>query len=202
MMMLLITFLALLFGFIALFIILALFFCMYKGVVSSFDFSSATEALESYKLKRKKQLLEKADKMLEDNNLNEALGFLCEAWVFDTIPRSNILIKDVVNHNFSVFNRLLSYAENRSIQIENIEMVEELLEERLRILTLAHESGVRFSQNRGKVGKVLWAKEEFQKQRNALADKLRINEKLLRKNIDEIYERLTSSINGERVIYH
>lgn len=169
-------------------------------------FSGSLGWVHRQKLARKERLLTAADVLIKSGSYSEALKLLKEAFLFDQLPRTPVLIEGISHHHLSILSRLIAVSERTSSHVPNLAVVEDLLSTRSQLLRNLHEANEakRSLRKRRKDKKELpeWAVAEYENKAKEALDKLQTNRKSLDNKLSEIFSALSSTPPAHEVTYH
>lgn len=161
------------------------------------------EWLERNKLRRREGLLASGDAFMQNNSFSEALATWRSALFLDCLKHQSSMIDAAHNLNLNVLARLVSYAEKRTLRIENLVETEELLRERSELMKALFDADAALSKLRSKKsGSPDWALQEFSKKRGQIRQKINANRAALEEAFRKINETLNSAPDAAEITYH
>lgn len=151
--------------------------------------------------------VENADKLLETQQLKEALNILRTAMILQPRRLDVRGMETVVAHNLGVLSRFGMIADMRGIESETLAVVEGLLSSRLEMWRLSLQSKNTADRVRSKMdaqgGDRPWVTEELQRQRDDITGRLAANKQALEQQLKKLCEELlTESIPAIGYPFH
>ncbi len=185
---------------------LGLFFILYftKIIFRNFAINPA-HWLEKRNLKRKVQLLYRADLYLKNDNYQSALPLLREAFCLDHFRSDFAILEKLGNHHLSVLSRALSIAERHQSRLNSLAVLEDLLATRVQLQKIFLEKSM---VKRGLMGKAAartgatWASAEYDNQLAELKDRINTNRKSLESQLAKLFHELSLVKVSQEITYH
>ena len=138
--------------------------------------------------------VENADKLIETQQLQDALNILRTAMILQPRRLDVRGIEAVVAHNLGVLSRFGMIADMRGIQSETLAVVEGLLSSRLEMWRLSLQSKNTADRVRSKMdaqgGDRPWVTEELQRRREDITGRLAANKQALEQQLKKLCEEL------------
>ena len=188
----------LLLGFLLIITLLKLFF---GGMLGNYRIWT-----DRRKLRKKEELLAKADELVSSKDFRRASQLLEEAFCLYEIPASLEAVERSQNLHMTVLGRVLSIADQNSTHIDNLALLEELVHARYAItktLLEKHASLRTLKRQNAKEKKSLdWALTEYKTQIDDLQAKLASNKKNLQSQTVIMFKCLWSRQASDEVTYH
>jgi len=139
---------------------------------------------------------------------SDAVAELADLLGFHLTPHSPRLADLVRSHHLTVLEQLLQFAEARNAHLGEIsEFLDELFETRHalhlgRMQVITTRANIRLKRTADGRGVPEWTNTEFTKKLEDIAEKLAINEKLLREQLDRALSQLRTAGTGKGMTVH
>lgn len=198
---------ALVFGILALAIILYSLknlFSPFFPKIKNFNFSfKPLEWKELSLYKKRVKTLYTFDAYVVANKQGEALSALSSSFILDHIRGSKALLERVRIHNLEALNRLITLAKKSRSTIKNIAVIEELLDNRNKLLYSYFDSKTLRDNIKRKAGQAsAQNSKEFNKQLESLRSEIFNNKNALRAELQKAFSELNEPSSSSEITYH
>ncbi len=159
---------------------------------------------EKFRIRNREALAKEADLMIEKSDWKEALRLIRNSFYFDNIKSDSALVEKISQHHMGLLSRLMIISDKQGRNLENLAIIEGLLMSRCEIMRAWFEA---FSSHRKLVAKhskkiPSWALDEYRNKIKELEDKLSVNQRSLKSQMDSAYKILSNKMMVEEVTYH
>ena len=191
------------------------FFAAFSGCVVYFivralllGFSSDPLAwLEAQRVRKRSQLLGRADEAMKLNKVGEALALLRAAFYFEHPVRYPATVEAIHAHHMSILSRVIGISKSHARHLENLPIIEDLLASRESLLNahiehLAARVNLQHRRRRDRKETPAWAIAEFTRKIDEIGDKLSTNRHSLESQLARMFEELHRLPENEGVTYH
>lgn len=162
---------------------------------------------DRFKLRRKKQVIERIDQLLQQNQLKQAGEGIRESFFLDPRRPDRALIDQIATHHLEALNRLVALSDRYSRHLSGLPLLEDLLLTRSDLL----RSQFDVSQTRRELSARKlssghrspdWARNEFSKKLLDITDRLTTNRRTIENQVRELLDSLHESPEPDHVTYH
>lgn len=163
--------------------------------------------IQRARIRYREKLAENADNLIKQESYEKAAAILRQAFYSEGIGKDLQLVDRLTNLNLSILGRLLIVAEKRSVQLENLAVVEDLILSRGQLMKALIEKrrlaqGVAPATTSGAEPPPEWARQQFVKLYSELKDRLSTNQRSLDSQFGILLEYLSRARQAEEVRYH
>ena len=162
---------------------------------------------EQKKLSNCFKLVEVVDQQIEAGNYDAALNSIEKSFFFGNLKFPKNLLENARSHNLSLLGKLLTVSQKKGTRLSDLPELEDLFEERFRLLDLYFNSSTlreKIKEKYKREGREggSWGGAEFQKQMDDLAVDIEKNRKELVKEIKAILNLIKRDTKDAGVTYH
>ena len=193
---------ALLLGLVGL---LAILFCL-KLLASSL-LGPGRGFVQRARIRYREKLAADADSFIGSGDLESAAALLRKAFYAEGVCRDMQLVDRLTSHHLSILERLLALAEKRSMHLENLAVLEDLILSRAHLMkALIEKKSLLRGERPMPAGEDAetpeWARQQFARVYAELRDRLITNQRSLESQLGTLFDSLLRSHEVEQVTYH
>lgn len=162
---------------------------------------------ERWMFKKRKAFLQKSSSPTIADNPEQQLLTVMDSFYLGHVASSIDLLEEIRRHNIEALGRLLTLSKERGSRISALPELEDLFEERIRLMQLYLDSSllrdkIREKYRREKKDGGAWSSEEYDKQIAELKREIERNRAELVQELKGAYVQIKSGKGNDGVTYH
>ena len=145
---------------------------------------------ENWNLKKRFSMIAEIDEDIKSKKIDSACKKIKEVFILEHIKGNDAVLESIRAHNYLALTKVIAVSQEAKTQLPSISAVENLLDERSRLLSLFKDSSIlheKISEKRRREGKGdSWDGGEFESRIAELSDDIEKNRHDLREAIDDL----------------